>query len=377
MIDRLRGMGRYAAFAFTSLVAGLASMASCGDGEGSSSSGTVQGGTGGAGGNAPSTVPCDSAPAELSLSGIWAAYGRLSVKLLGVPGGAITICPEDQIGESTMLLLVTVKQDPNDKTKISEASAVLCSMELPVVTALVGQCDPASPTLVSTQIEAPDSFISALPKIAAPPVAGTLDGLAKGAVMTLDPFTVTAGTSKSGGAMPKWDVNNMACLPANLGRADCEVMCVDDCAAMRDDDGDTYPGMTMNVCGKTPDDVKNGVKCNAEAPNEPGTTLQGRAFLNLEVTPKLSGTAVSSCELSGTVDSDVLYNVVGADVYLTGGQIGVTSAIKSLPTFDVDPTLSKFRMIRIDGQYGAPNWAVDPSNASAACAVLNQRVNEI
>ena len=281
-------MYRRAAFALSSLLALLAGQASCGDGESSSSGGsTSTGGTGGAGGNTSSAIACDSAPSELSLSGTWAAYGRLSVKLLGVPGGAITICPEDQIGESTMLLLVTVKQDQADKSKISEASAVLCSIELPVVTALVGQCDPSSPTLVSTQIEAPPGFISALPKIASMPVTGSLDGLSKGAAMTLDPFTVTAGTSKTGGAMPKWNVNDLSCGAVNLGRTDCEMMCVDDCAAMRDDDGDTYPGMTMHVCGKTPDDVKNGVSCNAEAPNEPGTTLQGRAFLNLEVKRKL------------------------------------------------------------------------------------------
>lgn len=276
-----------------------------------------------------------------------------------------------------MLLLVTVQQDPADKTKISEARAVLCSIELPVVTALVGSCDPASPTLVSTQIEAPPSFISALPKVTTMPGTGSITALTEGAAVSFDPFTVTVGTTKSGGAMPKWDVSNMACGAVNLGRADCEPMCVDDCMALRDDDGDTYPGVTMHVCGKTPDDVKNGVACNAEAPNEPGTTLQGRAFLDLEVNPKLSGTAVSSCELTGTVDSDVLYNVVGADVYLTGGQIGVTSAIQSLPTFNVDPALSKFRMVRIDGQYGAPDWAVNPQDAAAACTVLNQRVNEL
>jgi gluconate 5-dehydrogenase len=46
-------------------------------------------------------------------------------------------------------------------------------------------------------------------------------------------------------------------------------------------------------------------------------------------------------------------------------------------SFSVDPAASKFRMVRIDGAYGAPDWQVDASAAEAACAVLIQRVNEL
>jgi hypothetical protein len=152
---------------------------------------------------------------------------------------------------------------------------------------------------------------------------------------------------------------------------------VDDCAATLDDDGDMYPGVTMHVCGVTPDDIKQDLKCDWFAPNEPGSTLQGRAHVNIEVDPKFTGTAENSCEIAGTVDAKVLYNLIGADIFLAGGAISVTSAIKSLPTFEVDPVESKFRMIRIDGQYGAANWEVNPSKASEACATLNSRVNEL
>ena len=62
---------------------------------------------------------CTGEPATLSLSGTWAAYGQLSVKLQGSPGGAITICPADQVGAATLLLLVTVQQDTADPTKQS------------------------------------------------------------------------------------------------------------------------------------------------------------------------------------------------------------------------------------------------------------------
>ena len=146
---------------------------------------------------------------------------------------------------------------------------------------------------------------------------------------------------------------------------------------MRDDDADGYPSVTIQVCGDTPSDTKNGVKCNAATPSTPGATLQGQAFIDIEVNPTFTGTVKSSCEMIGTVDSKVLYNLVGADVYLAGAPITVSSAIESLPTFQVDPAASKFRMVRIDGQYGAPDWKVDPTQASAACATLNTRVNEL
>ena len=55
----------------------------------------------------------------------------------------------------------------------------------------------------------------------------------------------------------------------------------------------------------------------------------------------------------------------------------MSSAIGSLPAFEVDPKASKFRMVRIDGKYAAPDWSVDPTQASAACKTLIQRVNEL
>lgn len=349
--------------------------AGCSSGNGNSGSGAT-GGTGGTGGSGGGSVAitCDGAPAEHDLEGTFAAYGRLAVTLQGQPGGAITICPADQVGESTMLLLMTVHRDPMDATKLVNVGAVLCEIELPVVTALVGTCDPMSKSLVSTQIIAPQTLLDALPKIKTTPVGGTLTG----SDFALDRFVLTVGSTKPGDMMPKWDDAAPACTATNLGRTNqCEMTCVADCASLRDDDADTYPGVSVNVCGTTPDDVKAGVKCNAETPNDPGTTLQGRGFIDMEVNPLLTGSAKSSCELEGTVDSQVLYRLVGADIYLAGAQIGVTSAIKSLPAFQVDSAQSRFRMVRIDGKYGAPDWKVDAANASAACSTLLARKNEL
>jgi len=351
--------------------------AGCSSGNGSSGSAAgAAGGAGGAGGSGggSTAITCDGAPAEHDLEGTWAAYGRLAVTLQGQPGGAITICPADQIGESTMLLLMTVHRDPMDPTKLVDVGAVLCEIELPVVTALVGTCDPASKSLVSTQIIAPQTLLDALPNVKTTPVGGTL----MGSDFALDRFVLDVGSTQGGAMLPAWDDAASMCTATNLGRTNlCEPNCVKDCASLRDDDADTYPGVTVKVCGTTPDDVKAGVKCNADTPNEPGTTLQGRGFIDMEVNPQLTGSAKSSCELEGAVDSEVLYRLVGADIYLAGAQIGVTSAIKSLPAFQVDPKQSRFRMVRIDGKYGAPDWKVDAANAKMACSTLLARKNEL
>jgi hypothetical protein len=344
----------------------------CSSGNGGAGAGAA-GGAGGSGGGSTAIV-CEGAPVDHDLEGTWAAYGRLAVKLQGQPGGAITICPADQIGESTMLLLLSMHRDPADATKLVNVGAFLCEIELPVVTALVGTCDASSKSLVSTQIIAPKTLLDALPDVKTNLVAGTLTG----ADFALDRFVLTIGSKIGGNMMPAWDDAAAACTGTSLGRTNqCETMCVNDCASLRDDDGDSYPAVTVNVCGTTPDDVKAGVPCNADTPNDPGSTLQGRAFIDMEVNPLLSGSAKSSCELEGTVDSEVMYRLVGADIYLAGAQIGATSAIKSLPAFQVDALQSRFRMVRIDGKYGAPDWKVDVANAKAACSTVLARKNEL
>jgi hypothetical protein len=337
----------------------------------SSSSGAGTGGT-------STAVACTSQPASASLTGTWAAYAELSVKLQGVVGGAITICPADQVGQATLLMLVDIKQNATDPTKLDQIQATLCSIELPTTSALVGTCDPTSQALVSTQLIVPQALIDALPSVANATAQGSLGGAMPGASFSVAALDTIVGSSKGGAALPNWMSMNQACGMTGLGSSTtCDSTCVTGCSSVRDDDGDGYPGVTIEVCGLTPNDTQKGVKCSASSPSTPGTTIQGQGFIDLEVNPALTGTVKSSCEITGNVAAQVVYNLVGANVYLTGAPISVTSAIESLPTFQVDPTTSKFRMVRIDGQYGSWNWMVDPTNAKAACATLNMKANQL
>src|SRR5262245_51482373 len=162
----LRSMRR--ALALSLMCAGLVACGGNNDtSPGTTSSSGSGGGTGsssGAGGGS-NAITCTGAPADPELSGTWVASGKLAITLQGAPGGAITICPTDQTGESTMIILVTVKTDPADSSKLTAVHASLCSVELPVSTALVGNCDPKSQSLVTTQIIVPPAFLAALPKI--------------------------------------------------------------------------------------------------------------------------------------------------------------------------------------------------------------------
>jgi hypothetical protein len=364
-----------------SALLGAALLAGCGGGNGSAAGtgGSATASTSGAGGGSQA-IACTGQPADLALSGTWAAHGQLAVKLAGATTGPVTICPTNQEGAASLLLLITVKQNASDPTKIDQMQATLCSLELPTVTALVGSCDPMATNLVSSQIIVPQALVDALPTVATAMATGTLGGHAPGAAIMVKPLDVVLGSSKMGMGLPTWNTTSPACNMPGVGSSKtCDTTCVSDCTSLRDDDGDGYPAVTVQVCGETKMDMMTGVKCNASNPSMAGASIQGEAFVNVEVTPTFTGTVKSSCEVTGTVgtaDGMVDYHVVGGNVYLGGAQIGVSDAIKSLPTFTVDTANSKFRMVRIDGQYGAPNLMVDPTQPGKACATVTTNMNQ-
>jgi hypothetical protein len=330
--------------------------------------------SGGAGGS--DAVACDGAPATLSLGGTWAAIARLKVQLEGSPDGAVSLCPEVQNGDAELLLMVHMVEDPADPTQLPQVTAALCDLSLPIVTAKVGDCAVGDDNLVRTEIIAPPALLAGLPSVPSTPATATLDGSAPGAALSVQGLKMTVGSTKSGAEMPAWDVEASACNGDDIGRTNaCEETCVSDCAALRDDDGDGYPGVTVHVCGYVTGEEPSA--CNADDPSSTGVSVQGKAFMDIEVAPVLDGQAVSSCELAGKVATPIAYNLVGADIWIGPGPIGVSSGIKSLPLFDVDPEASRFRMVRIDGAFGAPDWDVDPADATKACQTIVSRVNDL
>jgi hypothetical protein len=345
-------------------------------GAGGGAGGGGVGGGGGSGGSAG--LKCDTT-AELDMTGTWAIFFQYSIGLQKQTGGAIEMCPVDQVSSSTMFLLLDITQTGT----AVQTKPINCGLTLPAVSGLVGSCDPTADNLVTVEILAPQNLIDAMPSVKMNPAAGTLAATAPGSKLTMtDAFLYLIGSSKGGADMPRWLDTNPGCSPdlsnVNVGRNGvCDPNCVSDCTPMLDADSDGKTGVTFNVCGTTKDDVASKVKCVPEDPSSAGVTIQGRVYLDFQTDPLVTGTVKSSCEASGTFAATTLYYVAGADIYMSNSPIPVASAIKSLPTYEISPTESKFRMIRVDGKHGAPDWKVNLTDASAACKIAIQHQNEL
>lgn len=314
----------------------------------------------------------------LDLDGIFAIYARLSLTFLSKPGGAVTVCPVDQTSDGTFLALADIRHVPGS-TSIDSMRVAVCSLTLPEISAGVGGCDPDT-NVVWAGLRFPKELIEALPMTPLGEATGLLSGPQAGATIDLSRMTFLIGTRELGDAMPGWQSDVPGCGMNDLapGRgAVCDESCVTGCSGLVDDDGDQWPAVTVHVCGLTEDDKKQNVPCNATNPSEPGVTIQGRSVLDLQVDPFFTPKVRSSCELTGGVDTQIRYNVCGADLYLMNTPISVTSAIASLPVYKVNPQLSTFRAVRVDGKHGAPSWEPDYGRLVESCRRVIERQNEI
>jgi len=354
----------------------LFAVSACGGGNSNNSSSGGSGGSAGSGGTGGSggiQIQCQE-PSQLDVNGTWAAKVRMTVNLEGKAGAAVSLCPTVQTAEALLYMYLDVKQNASDPTRVDSMTPHVCSVTLPVVTGEVGGCNPKDLNFVSTQLQVLDPLRKAFPGIQLSPVTGTLGGTTPGASLTAEKLLFVAGSTAQGSSMPGWNTTDQACGGATLGRANqCDTNCVSDCSTTSDDDSDNYPGITLGVCGQSNDDKQNGVKCNIDSPDHGGASIQGRAWLDLQIDPLLTGTVKSSCEVTGHVDAQILYNVLGADVWLTGAPLAVTDAITSLPTFKVDPSSSSYRLLRIDGQHGSLNWSLAQDPVQACQAVLQHK----
>ena len=349
----------------------------------SSSDGTAEADAGAAGA-AGSTDAGPHASCEqsdvLDLHGTFAAQLDLKLDLVSQAGGTATLCPDQQGNRASITMLVRASQ-PSGTPQLDSVEPVFCAIELPALTAMVGSCDPSANNLLTVDLLLSSELQQAIATLGVAPAAAKLGGLQPGASFESGRWLLNAGTRKTGDAMPAWLPEAPGCGVTDLalGRgAGCEADCVDDCAAMVDDDHDGKVGVTFHVCGYTKDDLQSGLQCNADNPSEAAIAIQGPLMMAFQLDPLLKGTAVSSCEVRGTVDAHVIYHVVGGDLYVENTQISVLSAMRSLPLFTVDAAQSRFRMMRVDGLHGAPDWKLEADGDRAkACSVVLQHRNEL
>ncbi len=354
-------------------------MAACSSDTSESSTPHSEAGTGGSAGSSPvdAGLTCQE-PAQLDLDGIFAVYARLSLTFLSRPGGAVTVCPVDQTSDGTFLALAQIRHKPGS-TALDSIRMAVCSLTLPEISAGVGGCDPDT-NVVWAGLRFPQVLVDALPLTPMGEATGLLSKPQIGAGIDLSRMTFLIGTREKGDAMPGWQSEVDGCGMNDIapGRSSvCDQKCVTGCDLLADDDHDQWPGVTVHVCGLTEDDKQQNVACNAENPSEPGVTIQGRSVLDLQVDPLFSPEVRSSCELTGRLDTEIHYNVCGADLYLMNTPISVTSAIASLPVYKVNSQLSTFRAVRIDGRHGAPSWDPDFGKLLDTCRRVIERQNEI
>lgn len=333
---------------------------------GSSAAGNGAGGSGGgeSGGSGGGGLVCDH-DGPLDLSGTWLIRARLEVDIKSRDGSLVQVCPKAQTGVSDLWFLGRFEQDG---TELSGLEVTICDLSLPEVTAFVGQCADGDTGPVRAQVAPADGLRAALPGLVVPKGKGKLGGTENGASFEPERFTFALGTKTQEGPMATWkggaDCDNTQ-SPLGTGEG-CVEKCVTDCSDVVDSDSDKLPGVSMAVCGFSQDEAQ-GAQCNTEEPEQPGVTLQGKAGLNFRVNPLLKGAAESSCVVRGGVDASIEYNVIGANVRLTGGILSVKLVQDAIPAFNVIPEKSQFVALRVDGKYGTTDLSLPADNPQMAC----------
>ncbi len=314
----------------------------------------------------------------LDLGGTFAVKVRLEVTMKSDPAAVVSVCPADQRGAADLLAIVKMSQSGG---AIDAVDTIVCDVTLPPVTAIAGSCSAGQKGTVAAQVSVSKALAAQVPKVRPKTVTAKLGGDAPGATFDPERLTFILGSkSASADAMAKWkDISSTSpcnSLTKPLGTSmDCEAMCVSDCGDVLDADLDGYPGASFDVCGRG--DEPPGAMCNTDDPSEPGVTLQGKAFLDFVIDPKLSGVAKSSCEITGNADASIRYNVLGANVRLSGSLLPVGSVITAIPAFEVVKETSKYRAVRVDGEHGAPDWKVDFPNPDSACDAVRKSASSV
>lgn len=360
--------------------------AACGGGDDSAPASTP-GGTAGSGGSGAagsagaagsvSALTCKE-EGDLDVGGTFAVKVRLEVTMKSDPNAVVSVCPADQKGAADLLAILKVSQSG---ATIDAVDTIVCDVTLPPVSAIAGACSAGQKGTVTAQVAVSKALAAQIPKVKPKTVKATLGGTAPGAAFEPERLTFILGSkSATADAMAKWkDASSTSpcnSLTKPLGTSmECETMCVSDCNDVVDADVDGYPGASFDVCGRG--DEPPGAMCNTEDPSEPGVTLQGKAFLDFVIDPKLSGTAKSSCEITGSADATIRYNVLGANVRLSGSVLPVGSVITAIPAFEVVKETSKYRAVRVDGKHAAPDWKVDFSSPDSACDAVRKNASSV
>ena len=309
---------------------------------------------------------CDDSEST-DLTGTWALLARYSIALHGQSGGMANLCPMEQVDSASLLAVVDIAKSGDGYTM----SAVSCHLALPSVKAMAGKCEPDTGNYLTVNIDIPAPMYQSFATLDPVHANGTLS---PSSALSFDPFRFTWGTRAN--TLPSWQPSQCGDNSDKGHTSECETTCVTGCDDLVDDDNDGFPGVTVHLCGRTEQDRQLSLPCNAVEPNVPGITFQGSIPMALYSQLTLQGNARSSCEASGTFSSDTQYKVLGSDVWISGTSLAVSQVVLSLLLFEGQAADSRWRLVRVDGTHGSPNWNL-PQDAPGRCAKIRANENEL
>lgn len=295
----------------------------------------------GGGGEAPATCDFDT----LDLEGSWALVMTVPTEVEGAPGGAITVCPATQQGESKIVMLM----DVTALAPTHSGRFTVCAVDTPEFKATPGPaCLPAD--TIDVDLYDRDGINDE----SSDPVTIDVESADPGAAFTIDPLAFAFG---SGPPLPTWDVGDVACDDVLLGHGGCEEACVSNCEI--DYWNDDFPGFSFGMCGL--DTNQSLEHCNVDDPQEVDeegeVALQGKAYTTFDLGSTVGGSFTTSCEASVDVSLEFAMSVIGGNVYLGPDQATVTSLVSGFPTFTLAAAPTSAKLVRVDGLYGTPALA--------------------
>jgi len=307
---------------------------------------------GGAGSDAATDDPGDGADAcvpepgeTIDLTGQWGARAWIHVDMVTSPEGIVRMCPDPNPGVSILTLLIDLEPAQGGAIPYE---FVVCEIGMPTVTASLAPC--AEEEFLSVTLALGPDLAAYIPgqRFRSHAVLG---GSGPCSPYVSDDLDITYGYDPSivgpDDPLPGWD---LACAGAT------PEACVTSWEAVRDEDGDGNPGVSLEVT------------------TDPVDTIRGLAWTTWRTNPHMHGVAWTSSLIQGDLSPVMEYDVVGSGADLQGIPMDGPTVKRNIPSFVIPESGSTFRMVRIDGRYGAVDLDVD-GDGTVSCAELMDRLD--
>jgi len=277
---------------------------------------------------------CQPDPGEtLDLLGWWGSRAWVHVEMVTSPEGIVRMCPDPHPGVALLTLVINLHTRTDDRI---DYDFVVCEIGMPTVTASLAPC--SEEEFLSVNLELGPHLMAYIPSQEFRGHA-MIGGDTPCSSYISDTLDITYGYDPSGVApdepLPGWDMECGGSTP---------VACVNAWEFVIDEDGDGYPGVSLQVT------------------TDPVDTLRGQAYTTWRTNPHMHGQVWSSTLIQGDLAPTMEYDVVGSGADLQGIPMDEPTVKRNIPRFRIPATGSTYKMVRIDGEHGSTNLDADGSS---------------